>query len=171
MIIEYTGRGDRRWGFIGIGIFCGSIAAGGIPALTVGGPLWAWALFVWVIGVVALVAGVVMLAASLRRVRISFDEAGLDVRVGRVVYKGDWENVEAINVVDVGDGGQSPQNLLVLWLTDNTMVRARPNFPATGDGSRGHVLADLANLRQTRTDIEAALRKYAGERFGSPSPM
>jgi hypothetical protein len=167
MTFTYTGGDDRRWARIGIGIFFCSVVVGGLPAFTLGGPLWAWAVFVWGVGLFALTAGVVMLIASLRPVHIFLDESLLDIRVGGVVYRGGWEQVAAINVERVADGDrQSRQELLVLWLTDDSVVKARPRYPATGD-PKGHVLADLANLEQTRAEIEEALRRYAGDRFRS----
>lgn len=166
MKFNYTGSGDRRWSRIGIGIFLGSVVAGGLPAFTLGGPLWAWAVFVWGVGLFALTAGVVMLIASLRPVHIYLDESVVDIRVGRLVYKGGWEHIAAISVEQVPDSGETPQELLVLWLTDDNLVKTQPKYPVTGD-PKGHVLADLTNLAHSRVEITEALRRYAGDRFRS----
>jgi hypothetical protein len=167
MNIEYTGRDDRRWARIGFAVFAGAVVVGALPALTLGGPMWAVALGVWVIGLFALVAGIVMLVASMRRVRIFFDESGLDVHVGPIVYRGGWDGVTAINVEQVTDTDGPRQELLVLWLTDDSLVKVPARFPATDTGPKGHVLADVANLSHSSAEIQDALRRYAGGRFCS----
>jgi hypothetical protein len=167
MNIEYTGRDDRRWARIGFAVFAGAVVVGALPALTLGGPMWAVAFCVWVIGLFALVAGIVMLVASMSRVRIVFDESGLDVHVGPILYRGGWDGVAAINVEQVTDADAPSQELLVLWLTDDSLVKVPARFPVTGTGPKGHVLADVANLSHSSAEIQDALRRYAGGRFRS----
>ncbi|GLH98821.1 hypothetical protein [Phytohabitans aurantiacus] len=167
MTFTWTGRDDRRWAWIGIGIFAGTVVAGALPAATIGGPLWAWAVFVWCLGLCALVAGAVMFIGSLRTVHIYLDESVVDIRIGNLVLTTGWEHVAAINVEQVPEASRpQPQELLVLWLTDDSLVKARPRYPATGE-PKGHVLADLANLEHSRAEITEALRRYAGDRFRS----
>lgn len=141
-----------------------SFAAGGAFA-ALGG--WLVAFIVWVPGAFFFLLGIIVLVGSARPFRIALSDTGLVVRADGHRFAGPWSQVEGIYIeqtVPTGTPALS-RSVLVLWVAEDVPMRHKASFPPQGDGRKGHVIAEMDNLRETYNQVVEILRRYAGERF------
>ncbi|GAA4730003.1 hypothetical protein [Phytohabitans rumicis] len=165
MELHYSGRDDRKLALVGLIYGILSVPVGALLGLVLGGLGWAFALFGWVTGFFAFLAGAVVLVMSFRPFRIALDDAGLTVRSEGHRFDGPWDLVEAINIeqTSVGEPPET-RRLLVLWVREEVRMRHRPSYPH-GGVRKGHVLVDLGNIRESPDEVAAILDRYAKTRF------
>lgn len=166
MELHRTGGGDRKLALVGLVYGLVSFVAGGAFA-AVGA--WLVAFIVWGSGGFFFVLGLIVLLGSLRPFRIALSESGLVVQSEGHRFAGPWSQVDGIYIEQTTPAGSPPisRSLLVLWVADGVPMRHEASFPPQGNGRKGHVIAEMDNIRETHNQVADILRRYAGERFRS----
>ncbi len=164
MELHRAGGGDRKLALVGLVYGLVSFAAGGVFA-ALGG--WLVAFIVWVPGTFFFILGLILLVGSMRPFQIALSETGLVVRSDGHRFAGPWSQVDGIYIEQTVPAGTPPlsRSLLVLWVADGVAMRHEASFPPQGDGRKGHVIAEMDNIRETHNQVAEILRRYAGERF------
>jgi hypothetical protein len=165
MELHATYKGDRTLAAVGIvyGLVAGVV--GGLFAWGAGRPT-AISWVVWISGGFFFLVGCYVLATTLRPFRIAFSDAGLSVRSEGHVFEGPWDQVDAIGISTLPalNENQKDRHHLVLWVPRHVKMRHAASYP-TWSQTKGHVLIELNNLRETPEQVAEILRKYAGEKF------
>jgi hypothetical protein len=164
--LHRAGGGDRKLALVGLVYGLLSFLLGAV-FVAVGGRLVAF--IVWGSGGFFFVLGLIVLVGSLRPFRIALSETGLVVQSEGHRFAGPWSQVDGIYIERTVPAGSPPlsRSLLVLWVADGVPMRHEATFPAQGGGRKGHVIAEMANIRETHNQAAEILRRYAGERFRS----
>jgi len=163
--LHRAGGGDRKLALVGLVYGVASFIVGGLCA-ALGG--WVVAVIVWLPGAFFFLLGLIVMLGSLRPFRIAVSDTGLVVRSEGHRFAGPWTQVDGISIERAGTPPVS-RSVLVLWVTDDAPMRHAASFPPGGNGRKGHVIAELENIRETQTEVAALLRRYAGDRFRSLS--
>ncbi|BCB82516.1 hypothetical protein GCM10022251_69720 [Phytohabitans flavus] len=166
MELHRAGGGDRKLALVGLVYGLVSFAVGGV-FVAVGG--WLVAFIVWVPGAFFFALGLILLLGSLRPFRIALSETGLVVQSEGHRFAGPWSQVDGIHIEQTTPTGNPPlsRSLLVLWVADGVPMRHAASFPPVGNGRKGHVIAEMDNIRETHNQVADILRRYAGDRFRS----
>jgi hypothetical protein len=165
--LHRAGGGDRKLALVGLVYGLASFAAGGLFAAV---DVWVVSFVVWAQGGFFFVLGLILLIGSLRPFRIALSESGLVVASEGHRFAGPWSQVDGISIEQTVPAGSPPlsRSLLVLWVADGVPMRHQASFPPQGNGRKGHVIAEMDNIRETHNQVAEILRTYAGERFRSP---
>jgi hypothetical protein len=164
--LHRTGGDDRKLALVGLVYGLVSFVAGGVFA-ALGG--WLVAFIVWVPGAFFFLLGLIVLLGSLRPFRIALSDTGLLVQSDGHRFAGPWSQVDGIFIEQTVAAGTPPlfRSVLVLWVADGVPMRHVATFPPQGNGRKGHVIAEMDNIRETHNQVAETLRRYAGERFRS----
>jgi hypothetical protein len=165
--LHRAGGGDRKLALGGLAYGLVTFAVGGVFAVV---GAWLVAFVVWASGGFFFLLGLILLVGSLRPFRIALSESGLVVQSEGHRFAGPWSQVEAISIEQTVPAGSPPlsRSLLVLWVADGVPMRHQASFPPQGNGRKGHVIAEMDNIRETHNQVAEILRTYAGDRFRSP---
>ncbi|MFC0531051.1 hypothetical protein [Phytohabitans kaempferiae] len=166
MELHRAGGGDRKLALVGLVYGLASFAVGGAFAIA---GVWLVSFVVWVPGLFFFVLGLILLTGSLRPFRIALSDTGLVVESEGHRFAGPWSQVDGISIEQTVPVGSPPlsRSLLVLWVAEEVPMRHAPSFPPQGNGRKGHVIAEMDNIRETHNQVAEALRRYAGEKFRS----
>jgi hypothetical protein len=164
--LHRAGGGDRKLALVGLVYGLVSFVAGAVFAAL---GAWLVAFIVWVPGGFFFLLGLIVLVGSLRPFRIALSETGLVVQSEGHRFAGPWSQIDGISIEQTVPAGSPPltRSLLVLWVADGVPMRHEASFPPQGNGRKGHVIAEMDNIRETHNQVAEILRRYAGERFRS----
>lgn len=114
--------------------------------------------------VVFLVGGVLQVRDSRQPSCVRIDSAGITRSHGDKCLRLGWSRILRIGFEKPADGGRfAKPTQLTVWTNESVTAEVEPEVSLPG--LRGYHIADTRQVVEPRTQIEAALRKYAGTRY------
>jgi hypothetical protein len=113
----------------------------------------------YVLGAIALLAGIVLLLDGLRAYALRINAEGVTWTKGRQTTRFEWTDITRVTFEKkAGD-----PTLLTVWTPDSVTYDVTPDQKR--DGLHGYRVADTTEIVESTDQIRAALREYAGDRF------
>jgi hypothetical protein len=118
----------------------------------------------YVLAAVSLVSGIAMLRDSLRTYALRIDGNGVTRTQGGHTTRFGWADISRIAIEKKPDDAKNARPwVLTVWTADGIDYGVVPDV--TLIGLRGYQLADIGDVAEPVSQIEAALRLYAGPRY------
>ncbi|MCX5065284.1 hypothetical protein OOJ91_05260 [Micromonospora lupini] len=122
----------------------------------------------YVMALLALIGGLGAVRESRQAFAVRIGAQGISWTRGEATVDFAWSDVSRVAVEKKPNAGKLEKpSILTVWVADQTERALSPDVELTG--LRGYHVADLKSTKQSRDQVEAALRQYGGDRYPAPA--